>query len=203
MKSLLCAAAALALITPQVAMAQQHGNKDRHSQQQSRPQRQQPARQQVARQQKAAARTQAVHQQAARQQHAIRARTQAVRQHAARQQHAIAQHTQAVRQQAARQQQQARAQNRRQRPAGYHPARVQRVHASAFRYPRGYHYRRWNAGSILPRLFLSSAYYYPSWYNLGFGPPPPSYQWVRYGPDLLLVNGYTGRIRDVVYNVFY
>ena len=108
-----------------------------------------------------------------------------------------------MRQKAARQQQQARAQNRRQRTAGYHPARVQRVHASVFRYPRGYHYRRWNAGSILPRLFLSSAYYYPSWYNLGFGPPPPSYQWVRYGPDLLLVNVYTGRIRDVAYNVFY
>jgi Ni/Co efflux regulator RcnB len=201
MKSFLCTAAALALITPQVAMAQHHDDKDRHAQQQSRPQRQQTDRQQAARQQRAAARTQAVRQQAARQQHAIRARTQAVRQQAVEQRHAIRARTERVEQ--VNRARAAQARNRAQRSAGYRPAHIRRVHATAFRYPRGYHYRRWNSGSILPRLFLSSAYYYPNWYNLGFGPPPRHYQWVRYGPDLLLVNVYTGRIRDVVYNVFY
>ena len=49
-------------------------------------------------------------------------------------------------------------------------------------------------GSILPRLFLSSSYYWSDWGALGLGPPPPGYVWVRYGPDLLLVNRYTGRI---------
>jgi Ni/Co efflux regulator RcnB len=34
-------------------------------------------------------------------------------------------------------------------------------------------------------------------------PPPPGFQWVRYGPDLLLVNVVTGQVADVAYGVFY
>lgn len=94
-------------------------------------------------------------------------------------------------------------QARTRRPAGYRPAHVQRVRATTYRYPRGYSYRRYRSGSILPSIFRSRAYYYTNWYDLGFGPPPPGYAWVRYGPDLLLVNIYTGRIRDVAYGVFY
>ena len=60
-----------------------------------------------------------------------------------------------------------------------------------------------SAGAILPRIFLSNYYFYTSWYDLGFGPPPPGDAWVRYGPDLLLVNIRTGRVVDVVYGVFY
>ena len=95
------------------------------------------------------------------------------------------------------------AQARTQRRAGYHPAQIQRVHATTFRYPSGYSYRRWSIGGFLPRLFLSSNYYYNDWYGLGFGPPPRGFVWVRYGPDLLLVNIRTGRVADVVYGVFY
>ena len=69
--------------------------------------------------------------------------------------------------------------------------------------PHGYHYRRWHIGLMPPHIFLSNYYYFNDWATLGFGPPPPGYVWVRYGPDLLLVNRYTGRIRDVVYGVFY
>jgi Ni/Co efflux regulator RcnB len=32
--------------------------------------------------------------------------------------------------------------------------------------------------------------------------PPANYQWVRYGPDLLLVNTLTGEVTDVRYGVF-
>ncbi|HEX5184350.1 MAG TPA: RcnB family protein [Allosphingosinicella sp.] len=84
------------------------------------------------------------------------------------------------------------------RPQNFHPIR-----RPAFHYPRGYRYRRWSVGLILPRLFLSNVYYFGDWADLGLGPPPPGYVWVRYGPDLLLVNRYTGRIRDVVYGAFY
>jgi len=38
---------------------------------------------------------------------------------------------------------------------------------------------------------------------LGLGPPPHGFVWVRYGPDLLLVNRRTGRIVDVIYGAFY
>jgi Ni/Co efflux regulator RcnB len=58
-------------------------------------------------------------------------------------------------------------------------------------------------GAILPPLFLTPAYYYTDWAGLGLPPPEPGFQWVQYGPDLLLVNVATGRVVDVAYGVFY
>jgi Ni/Co efflux regulator RcnB len=77
------------------------------------------------------------------------------------------------------------------------------IHGPAFRYPPGYGYRRWSTGLILPPIFLAPPYYYDDYAPLGLGPPPVGYRWVRYGPDLLLVNIYSGRIADVVDGVFY
>jgi Ni/Co efflux regulator RcnB len=54
---------------------------------------------------------------------------------------------------------------------------------------------------MLPFLFLSSSYYWDHYAIFGL-PQPYGYRWVRYGPDLLLVDTRTGRIRDVRYNVF-
>jgi len=38
---------------------------------------------------------------------------------------------------------------------------------------------------------------------MGLQPPPPGFQWVRQGPDVVLVNLRTGQIIDVAYGVFY
>jgi Ni/Co efflux regulator RcnB len=95
---------------------------------------------------------------------------------------------------------------RRVQPAhrpGMRPQSFRPIHRPAFHYPRGYRYRRWSTGLILPRIFLSNVYYFGAWGDLGLGPPPPGTVWVRYGPDLLLVNRYSGRIRDVIYGAFY
>ena len=70
-------------------------------------------------------------------------------------------------------------------------------------YPPGWGYRRWVVGAILPPLFLVPAYYYADWAALGLPPPEPGFQWVQYGPDLLLVNVATGQVVDVAYGVFY
>lgn len=78
-----------------------------------------------------------------------------------------------------------------------------RYHGPAFRYPPGYAYRRWTAGALLPTLFLSSLYYFDDWRLMGISPPPRGYRWVRYGPDLLLVDVRTRRVRDVIYGAFY
>lgn len=86
---------------------------------------------------------------------------------------------------------------------GHRPSSFHRIRATAFRYPRGYSYRRWAIGAILPHLFLSNYYYWNNYGALGLGAPPPGYVWVRYGPDLLLVNRYNGRIADVIYGAFY
>lgn len=80
---------------------------------------------------------------------------------------------------------------------------VNRVHGPAFHYPVGWSYRYWTIGDILPGLFLSSAYYYDNVRPLGLTVPPPGYRWVRYGPDLLLVNLRTGSVEQVAYGVFY
>ena len=77
------------------------------------------------------------------------------------------------------------------------------IHGPRFAYPPGYGYRLWAAGAILPAPFLSAAYFYDGYAALGLAPPPPGYRWVRYGPDLLLVQVFTGRIADVVEGVFY
>jgi hypothetical protein len=88
------------------------------------------------------------------------------------------------------------------RPGTGRPPHFKPIHGPAFRYPRGYAYRRWTIGLLLPRLFLSSSYYYDNYPALGMGPPPPGARWVRYGPDLLLVDVRTGRSRDVIYGAF-
>jgi Ni/Co efflux regulator RcnB len=80
---------------------------------------------------------------------------------------------------------------------------IERVHIHPFIYPPGFGYRRWEVGAALPPLFLARDYWYADWAALGMDPPPPGYQWVRYGPDLLLVNVITGQVADVAYDVFY
>jgi Ni/Co efflux regulator RcnB len=77
------------------------------------------------------------------------------------------------------------------------------IQGPSFRYPHGYSYRRWSIGAFLPSLLLGSSYYYDDWRGLGIDAPPPGRRWVRYGPDLLLVNLRTRRVEDVIINVFY
>jgi Ni/Co efflux regulator RcnB len=76
------------------------------------------------------------------------------------------------------------------------------IAAPRYYWPHGYHYVRRPVGWIVPAAFLTSAYIYTSWAALGLMAPPPSQQWVRYGPDLLLVDLRSGQVIDVRYGVF-
>ncbi len=80
---------------------------------------------------------------------------------------------------------------------------INQVHLAPFIYPPGWAYRQWTVGAVLPPFFLVPAYYYADWAALGLAPPQPGYQWVRYGPDLLLVDTTTGQVVDVAYGVLY
>ncbi len=80
--------------------------------------------------------------------------------------------------------------------------RFNRTRGPAFVWPRGYSYRRWGIGAILPSVFLAPAFFYTGWASLGLQAPVPGYSWVRNGPDLVLVNLSTGEIEDVIYGVF-
>jgi Ni/Co efflux regulator RcnB len=77
-----------------------------------------------------------------------------------------------------------------------------RVQAAPFVYPSGYAYQRWAVGAILPPLLLAPEYFYPDWDALGLDPPPPYFEWVRFGSDLLLVNVTTGEVADTISDVF-
>ncbi|MGC1353321.1 MAG: RcnB family protein [Xanthobacteraceae bacterium] len=84
----------------------------------------------------------------------------------------------------------------------WHGREFHRVHLAPFVYPSGWGYRRWAVGAVLPPLFLTADYYYADWATLGLDPPQPGFQWVRYGPDLLLVNVTTGEVVDTIYDAF-
>jgi Ni/Co efflux regulator RcnB len=104
-------------------------------------------------------------------------------------------------------------QNRWQRRARNFDSRAYRrafVSPRRYRYsgwyapPRGYYYRRWGVGSIFPSLFwASSSYFINSWWSYGLMSPPWGYEWVRYGPDAVLIDVRTGQILQVRYNVFW
>jgi hypothetical protein len=89
------------------------------------------------------------------------------------------------------------------RPGGGRPPGFRPVQGGRWRYPPGQRYRRWSIGGILPALFLTSGYVYDDYWRLGLGGPPYGYRWVRYGPDLLLVEWRTDRVVDVIYGAFY
>jgi Ni/Co efflux regulator RcnB len=83
-------------------------------------------------------------------------------------------------------------------------ARAQRRYRAGFwRPPAGYYYRRWSYGQILPSLYLSQNYWINNWLAYGLFAPPSGLVWVRYGPDVLLVDRYTGQIVQVRYGIFY
>jgi hypothetical protein len=85
----------------------------------------------------------------------------------------------------------------------YRGRAFERVRSAPYVYPPAWGYRRWEVGAFLPPVILARDYWYPDWDLLGLPPPPPDFQWVRYGPDLLLVDLTSGEVVEVVYDVFY
>lgn len=69
-------------------------------------------------------------------------------------------------------------------------------------YPGGFGYRRWGIGAFLPAPLFAPGYYFNDFYRFGLAPPPYGLRWVRYGPDLLLVNVRNGHVVDVRYGLF-
>lgn len=69
--------------------------------------------------------------------------------------------------------------------------------------PIGYAYQRWHYGQILPRPYWVGDYILNDFWLFGLDMPPMGYEWVRYGPDALLINTGTGEIVQVVYGRFF
>jgi hypothetical protein len=68
---------------------------------------------------------------------------------------------------------------------------------------RGYGYNRFSIGMILDRLFWGRNYWISDPWQYRLPPAPYGYQWVRYYNDVVLVDTYSGRIVDVIYDFFW
>ncbi|HEY3890312.1 MAG TPA: RcnB family protein [Caulobacteraceae bacterium] len=73
----------------------------------------------------------------------------------------------------------------------------------AWRGPRGYYYRPWFYGQVLPFGWFSADYYINDYYDYDLPVPPYGYEWIRNGPDALLVDISSGEVVESVPGVFY
>ena len=78
-----------------------------------------------------------------------------------------------------------------------------RYRAGEYRWPRGFSYRRYSFGEFLPQIFFGQDFWLYDYGDYGLPYPPPGTAWVRYGPDALLIDRYSGEIVEVIYGVFY
>jgi hypothetical protein len=83
------------------------------------------------------------------------------------------------------------------------------VYASPYRYryawrpPTGFYLRSWTYGEFFPRGWYGPGWWIVDPWRYDLPLPPPGFDWVRSGPDALLIDEYTGRIVQVVRNVFW
>lgn len=89
----------------------------------------------------------------------------------------------------------------RPRPANHRPHN--RFPTGAYRRPGGYFFRQWGVGALLPSLFRVQSYWLSAPGAYGLRPPPPGTRWVRVDNDALLVSNRTGRIIEIVHDIFY
>ena len=78
-----------------------------------------------------------------------------------------------------------------------------RYRAAAYRPPPGWQYRRWTYGESLPRPFWAQNFWITNFWVYDLDRPPFGTEWVRFGPDALLVDTTTGEVLEAEYNVFF
>ena len=79
----------------------------------------------------------------------------------------------------------------------------ERFRVPAYRAPRGFYVRSWAFGDVLPRGWYGEDYRLYDWFDYGLPIPPVGYDWVRIGDDAVLIDTFTGRVVQVVYDLFW
>jgi len=75
--------------------------------------------------------------------------------------------------------------------------------APPYAWPAGYAYSPYGPGMFVPAVFIATQQYMLFDYiDFQVAPPPQGFQWIRLGPDLLLVNLSTGQISEAVPGMF-
>jgi Ni/Co efflux regulator RcnB len=70
-------------------------------------------------------------------------------------------------------------------------------------YPPGFAYRAWGFGQFLPGPYFADQYVLYDYWNYGLPTPPADFEWVRVGPDALLVRPGDGYILDAARGLFF
>jgi Ni/Co efflux regulator RcnB len=84
----------------------------------------------------------------------------------------------------------------------YHGQSLAPFHAARYRWPANTRYRRYTVGLRFPLELLVADYLISNWADYGLVEPQEGYQWVRYGPDVLMVDEDTGEVGDAAYGTF-
>ena len=78
-----------------------------------------------------------------------------------------------------------------------------RYRVGAYHRPYGWYVRSWGFGDFLPRGWFAPDYWIGDFWDYDLPYPPPGFHWVRVGDDALLVDDYSGRIVQVVNDIFW
>jgi Ni/Co efflux regulator RcnB len=88
-------------------------------------------------------------------------------------------------------------------PRTFNPGNRFQWRNGPWRGPQGYAYRPWFYGQILPFGWFSAQWYISDYYDYDLPVPPYGYEWIRNGPDALLVNIGSGEVVESVPGIFY
>lgn len=92
----------------------------------------------------------------------------------------------------------------RQFPQHVRPAQRFQWHGDRAWSPQpGYYAHHWRYGDYLPEGWFASSFWIYDYNDYSLPVPPYGYEWVRYGPDALLVDTYSGEVVETVYGLFY
>lgn len=69
--------------------------------------------------------------------------------------------------------------------------------------PPGFYYRHWVYGDHLPWGWFDQSFWIDDYYDYGLAVPPYGYEWIRVGPDAVLVDLSSGLVVSTVYGAFY
>ena len=78
-----------------------------------------------------------------------------------------------------------------------------RYRGSFYRPPIGFYFNVWSYNDRLPWGWYTPEYWIDDWWRYGLPMPPIGCEWVRVGRDVLLVDVFSGRVLQVVHNLFW
>lgn len=87
-------------------------------------------------------------------------------------------------------------------PYSYHGRSFAPIAVGRCRAPAGYRYERFAIGYRVPLAFIIGTYVIADWAAYDLAPPPYGLEWIRVGPDMLLVDPATGQVVDAVYGAY-